>query len=110
MSVLLGGVHVDCIGIDEYEVRTTSTRAKIRTRSVSVAMAVGRAVAIAEGLVGGIVGSPCECPACGSVRTSVSDSRPVRDTVRRRRRCRACKRRWTTEERTMVMDGETEAT
>lgn len=105
MSVLLGDVHVDYRGADEYSVRSERTRAKVHTRAVAVAMAIGRAIAVAEGLVGGVVGSPCECPVCNSVRTSVTDSRPQRDTIWRRRKCRTCGQRWTTEERTVKVDG-----
>ena len=105
VSVLLGDVHVDYRGADEYTVRSERTRARVHTSAVAVAMAIGRAIAVAEGLVGGVVGSPCECPVCSSVRTHVTDSRPTRDIIWRRRRCKACGQRWTTEERTMAVDG-----
>lgn len=104
MTILLGDVHVDNLGADDWSVKSATTRVRVHTRSMKIAIAIGRALAIAEGLVGGVVGTPCECPICGSVRTEVKDSRPVRDTVRRRRRCRACEARWTTEEKTLVVD------
>lgn len=34
--------------------------------------------------------------ACGHANTVVCDSRPYQSTTRRRRRCTACNRRWTT--------------
>lgn len=38
------------------------------------------------------------CPSCGSGRTSVRDTRPYDNTVRRRRACKACGERfWTYE-------------
>lgn len=39
------------------------------------------------------------CPFCGSPDSRVTDSRPERDGIRRRRQCRACGRRFTTVER-----------
>lgn len=104
MSIILGGVHVDYLGADEYDVRTEKTRANVHTASAKVAMSIGRAVAVAEGLIGGVIGAPSECPVCGSVRVFVTDSRTVRETVRRRRRCKPCGARWTSEERVMTID------
>ena len=104
MSVLLGGVHVDYLGADEYDVHTDTTRASVHTSSVKVAMCIGRAVAVAEGLIGGTIGAPSECPVCLSVRVHVTDSRTVREAIRRRRRCKACGAKWTTEERVMTID------
>lgn len=40
-----------------------------------------------------------ECPDCGSADTSVIDSRPSKDAIRRRRTCNACQHRFTTYER-----------
>ncbi|MFH1468898.1 MAG: transcriptional regulator NrdR [Pseudomonadota bacterium] len=39
------------------------------------------------------------CPFCGQPESRVIDSRTAEDTVRRRRECEACGRRWTTLER-----------
>jgi transcriptional regulator NrdR family protein len=40
---------------------------------------------------------PCTCDCGGDSR--VVDSRPANDSIRRRRKCLACGRRWTTWER-----------
>ena len=52
----------------------------------------------ARGVDGGIA-----CPACGSDRLVVMDSRPTLKTVRRRRKCAGCGKRVTTLER--IYDG-----
>lgn len=46
------------------------------------------------------------CPYCSYTRTDVLDSRIAgdRDAVRRRRECRKCKKRFTTYERTEILD------
>lgn len=44
-----------------------------------------------------------ECPICGG-KTDVIDSRPMAGGIRRRRRCRACKSRFTTHERLAPAD------
>ena len=38
------------------------------------------------------------CPACGSTRSSVTNSRQVGQTIRRTRKCRACKETYQTRE------------
>lgn len=43
-------------------------------------------------------GSGIRCPACGSTRTGVKDSRPGGDRIRRRRQCDNCGERMTTYE------------
>jgi transcriptional regulator NrdR family protein len=43
-----------------------------------------------------------KCPFCHSEETMVTDSRPTESSVRRRRECQACRRRFTTHE--MVME------
>lgn len=105
MSVLLGGVVVSYAGADEYSVRTVDgiERAAVHTRDVHVAVAVGQAIAKACRRVGGIEGNPQTCPVCCSSQTRVVDSRPYKDTIRRRRACIACSERWTTEERTLTL-------
>lgn len=101
MTAAIEGVRVANLGAGEFSVCSASTRIAVHTSSHHVAVALGRALAIVEGLVRGVVGSPAECPRCMSVRTFVAESRPCRDTIWRRRRCRACRARWTTEERTV---------
>lgn len=39
-----------------------------------------------------------KCPSCGYPESKVTDSRPQEDTIRRRRECLACQRRFTTYE------------
>lgn len=39
-----------------------------------------------------------KCPACNHPDSQVTDSRPVRDEIRRRRKCKSCGFRWTTHE------------
>lgn len=46
---------------------------------------------------GGNVG--LRCPHCGSVRLTTKDSRKAKDTIRRRRVCFDCGKRFTTAER-----------
>ena len=40
-----------------------------------------------------------KCPYCGSEESRVVDSRPAEDSIRRRRECESCKRRFTTYEK-----------
>lgn len=104
MTTLLGGVHVHYVGAGEYEVHTESTRVNVHTESASMARIIGRAVAVGEGLIGGTVGAPSECPVCNSCRVFVTDSRTIGDAVRRRRRCKSCRAKWTSEERVLTID------
>lgn len=39
-----------------------------------------------------------KCPHCGYAESKVTDSRPLEDTIRRRRECLSCQRRFTTYE------------
>lgn len=43
-----------------------------------------------------------KCPYCGKSRSRVLDTRAVSDGIRRRRKCRACGRRFTTYERAVI--------
>ena len=36
------------------------------------------------------------CPKCHKADSSVLDSRPLKNAVRRRRKCKTCQHRWTT--------------
>ena len=45
-----------------------------------------------------------KCPFCGSEQTSVADSRDHDDTIRRRRECLSCRKRFTTFERAEGLD------
>lgn len=103
MTAMLGGVRLDYLGADEWRIRCGETEARVTTRDSGTAAALGRTLAALQGMYGGVEGPPCDCPICGSVKTRVVDTRPLGDTVRRRRRCRACGVKWTTEERTLAI-------
>ena len=49
--------------------------------------------------------NPVICPNCASSDTNTTDTRPKKDIVYRRRRCKACGQRWTTHENIMKIDG-----
>lgn len=51
------------------------------------------------------MGSGPPCPKCGSTKSSVVDKRQRSQDVRRRRLCAECKQKFSTLEKTALMDG-----
>lgn len=44
-----------------------------------------------------------QCPRCDNPKSGVIETVPVRDRIRRRRRCQACGHRWTTMEMPVLL-------